>query len=188
MHATSIQRGRARCEHAEEANVLWTPVLLHSERRDGVSRHVQLARLTSIRDCCTADPSSRAAWWSIIFADLDELRERGVLGEPDVDPRAVRVLEELARMVPFARPRARTRTTHARWTPRPMRSSAIRNVVDRSNCFEILGLARRCCAEDLKRAWRAAAAKHHPDRGGSDAAFHRVKQAYDECRALLGIR
>jgi hypothetical protein len=149
---------------------------------------VQVARLTSIRGCCIPDPSARAAWWRVIFRDLDELRARGALGESDRDPRATRVLEELARIVPFERPRARVLATHARWAPKPVRPATTRDLVDRSNCFELLGLTRRCSPEDLKRAWRAAAARHHPDRGGSDGAFHRAKTAYDLCRELLGIR
>ena len=188
MHATAIQRGRARCEHAVDGAVLWTPVLLHSERRDGVSHHVQVARFTSIRACCIRDPSARAGWWEVIFRDLDIARERGVIGDPDVDPRVRKIFVEIARLVPFERPRGRARPTHARWAPRPAAGSRERAPVDETTCFATLGITERCTVDELKRAWRAAAAAHHPDRGGDDEAFRRAKLAYDLCRSLRGFR
>ena len=33
--------------------------------------------------------------------------------------------------------------------------------------------------EPLKRCWRRAARKHHPDRGGSQAVFERKRRAYE---------
>ena len=43
-------------------------------------------------------------------------------------------------------------------------------------------------AEGLKRAWRAAAVKHHPDAsGGSDAAFKAARAAYERLAARLGV-
>ncbi len=32
---------------------------------------------------------------------------------------------------------------------------------------------------EVKERWRALARRHHPDRGGDAATFHRVKAAYD---------
>ena len=50
------------------------------------------------------------------------------------------------------------------------------------NCFQLLGLPDRPVptTTEVKQAWRLAAAKHHPDRGGDAAEFNRLRQAYDE--------
>lgn len=54
------------------------------------------------------------------------------------------------------------------------------------NYYETLGVSRSAAADDIKRAFRAQAAKHHPDRNQGDAAapdrFRQVKAAYDVLR------
>lgn len=50
----------------------------------------------------------------------------------------------------------------------------------------VLGLRWPCSADEAKAAFRRGALKAHPDRGGSDAAFVRLKAAYDEVRRGLG--
>lgn len=44
------------------------------------------------------------------------------------------------------------------------------------NYYKILGVRRG--EEGLHAAYRAKAAKAHPDTGGSDAAFHELQEAY----------
>ncbi|MEX0588869.1 MAG: molecular chaperone DnaJ [Cyanobium sp.] len=46
-----------------------------------------------------------------------------------------------------------------------------------------LPLAGRISAADVNRAWKSAAAEHHPDRGGSHETMQRVNVARDQ---LLG--
>lgn len=48
---------------------------------------------------------------------------------------------------------------------------------------EVLGLCEPFTATDLRRAWRAFAARHHPDQGGDGATFTRGREAYDELRS-----
>lgn len=49
-----------------------------------------------------------------------------------------------------------------------------------------LGLSVPCTIADVKRAFRRKAKETHPDNGGSDDAFRRVKSAYDAAAKDLG--
>lgn len=48
---------------------------------------------------------------------------------------------------------------------------------------EVLGLREPFTGTDLRRAWRAFAARHHPDQGGDAATFTRGRGAYDALRS-----
>lgn len=48
------------------------------------------------------------------------------------------------------------------------------------NYYEVLGVNKNSSIEDIKRAYRKLAMKHHPDRsGGNDTHFKRIQEAYD---------
>ncbi len=47
------------------------------------------------------------------------------------------------------------------------------------NPYKILGINETASDEELKRAYRAMAAKYHPDAGGDAWAFEQVREAYD---------
>ena len=49
--------------------------------------------------------------------------------------------------------------------------------------FAVLGVDRDADDETIKRAYRRRAKETHPDRGGSDAEFKRVKDAYETIQA-----
>jgi len=47
------------------------------------------------------------------------------------------------------------------------------------NYYEILGLTAGATADEVKKAYRRAAQKHHPDKGGNEAEFKKVNEAYE---------
>jgi molecular chaperone DnaJ len=45
--------------------------------------------------------------------------------------------------------------------------------------YEVLGVGKNASADELKKAFRRAAVKHHPDKGGDEAKFKEVNEAYE---------
>lgn len=50
-----------------------------------------------------------------------------------------------------------------------------------------LGIEENATDEEIKKAWREAAKKHHPDRGGDEKTFQKMKSSY-ECLIDSGKR
>ncbi|MEO6513095.1 MAG: molecular chaperone DnaJ [Candidatus Saccharimonadales bacterium] len=45
--------------------------------------------------------------------------------------------------------------------------------------YEILGVGKEASADEIKKAYRRAAVEHHPDRGGDEAKFKEISEAYE---------
>ena len=48
-----------------------------------------------------------------------------------------------------------------------------------ANAYETLGVPKGASEDEIKKAYRKLAAKHHPDRGGDTAKFQEIQTAYD---------
>jgi curved DNA-binding protein CbpA len=47
------------------------------------------------------------------------------------------------------------------------------------NPYRVLGVKKKATQEEIKRAFLNLAKKHHPDIGGDEEAFKKIKEAYD---------
>jgi hypothetical protein len=57
---------------------------------------------------------------------------------------------------------------------------------DRENPFEVLGVDAESDTEEIRLAYRTAARRHHPDRGGDATTFARITDAYRVLRESGG--
>jgi molecular chaperone DnaJ len=51
--------------------------------------------------------------------------------------------------------------------------------VAKRDYYEILGVGKTASADEIKKAFRRAAVEHHPDRGGDEAKFKEINEAYE---------
>lgn len=51
--------------------------------------------------------------------------------------------------------------------------------MDKRDYYEVLGIGKNASADEIKKAFRKKAIEHHPDRGGDEAKFKEVNEAYE---------
>jgi molecular chaperone DnaJ len=51
--------------------------------------------------------------------------------------------------------------------------------VAKRDYYEVLGVSKSASADEIKKAFRRLAVQHHPDRGGDEAKFKEVNEAYE---------
>src|SRR5580700_3446425 len=49
----------------------------------------------------------------------------------------------------------------------------------KSDYYDLLGVNKNASADEIKKAFRKAAVEHHPDRGGDEAKFKEINEAYE---------
>ena len=49
----------------------------------------------------------------------------------------------------------------------------------KADYYDILGVSKDASADEIKKAFRKAAVEHHPDRGGDEAKFKEINEAYE---------
>src|SRR4051812_46140385 len=52
-------------------------------------------------------------------------------------------------------------------------------MVSKRDYYEVLGVGKDASADEIKKAFRKAAVEHHPDRGGDEAKFKEINEAYE---------
>lgn len=52
-------------------------------------------------------------------------------------------------------------------------------MADKRDYYEVLGVKKDASADEIKKAFRRAAIEHHPDRGGDEAKFKEINEAYE---------
>ncbi len=52
-------------------------------------------------------------------------------------------------------------------------------LMSKQDYYEILGVDKSASPDELKKAYRRAAIQHHPDKGGDEAKFKEVNEAYE---------
>jgi molecular chaperone DnaJ len=51
--------------------------------------------------------------------------------------------------------------------------------VAKRDYYEVLGVGKSASADEIKKAFRRKAVEHHPDRGGDEAQFREINEAYE---------
>jgi DnaJ family protein A protein 2 len=59
------------------------------------------------------------------------------------------------------------------------KSSGAPKNVNTTRFYELLGVEKNCGQDDIRKAYRKLAAKHHPDKGGDQQAFQDLQHAYE---------
>jgi hypothetical protein len=197
--ASNRQSGEYLCGHFHILTpTVMTPVLVNykagtsafqrtktgRKKKRRTAHYQTLWRLApGIRECCLQNPKAQAAWWWEVDQRFEDLASDGIDGHPEVT-RAILEARDLietllATVVP--RPTERQLAEYAR-----LRGDKPRRVKTKIPRFATeLGIPWPCTLEELGSTWRRLALEHHPDRGGNQAEFIRMKLAYEAAKKRI---
>ena len=51
--------------------------------------------------------------------------------------------------------------------------------MSKADYYDLLGVKKDASPDEIKKAFRRAAVEHHPDRGGDEAKFKEINEAYE---------
>jgi molecular chaperone DnaJ len=60
-----------------------------------------------------------------------------------------------------------------------MAERGAQSIMAKRDYYEVLGVGKSASADEIKKAFRRLAIQHHPDRGGDEAQFKEVNEAYE---------
>lgn len=61
----------------------------------------------------------------------------------------------------------------------------VERATDDNYPYSVFGLPRSASDEDMKKAYRKSVLKAHPDRGGTSAAFRKVREAWEYFKNVI---
>lgn len=161
----------------------------------------------------TIDAVARAEWWSYIWHDISELeaqcKKRGFRYLKPIAEAQDSIIAMLEKIVPLPEEEdwdlyAAWEKTDAGWhedetsfqrykrrleEAKKLLATAKRdgalNGMSQDKAAALLGVTLPTTEIDLRAAFRKAALKHHPDRGGSEEMFVMVRAAYEKLAATV---
>lgn len=137
----------------------------------------------SIRQCCLDNVAAQVAWWWEVGQRFDDVTQDGIEDDPILAHSIVenrRLIEDLlATVVP--RPPLSLLRKYALERERQPRRTKLKV----PKFAATLGIPWPCTVEELNTIWRRLALQHHPDRGGKQEDFVRVKLAYETAKRRI---
>lgn len=175
QHRTNRQVGESICPHSKIQKP-WTVAPVLMDYRDKKYRYAWRIG-PGIRECCLNLEQAQAAWWWEVECRFLDLHEDYSGLAPEL---ITAILEQQNIIEQFLELRV----------PRPSKKAqreylkfrALHGLVRRESSppfFSLLQVQWPCSEEEIKAAWRRLALEHHPDRGGSQSEFIRIKTAYE---------
>ena len=61
----------------------------------------------------------------------------------------------------------------------------VERATDDNYPYSVFGLTKSASHEDMKKAYRKSVLKAHPDRGGTSAAFRKVREAWEYFKSVI---
>lgn len=138
----------------------------------------------SIRECCRkTNLKAQIAWWWEVDQRFKDLATDGIEGDPALTRSILESRDLIEQLL-------------ATVVPKPPESLIRRYGLERGELprrkklkvpgfVKDLGIEWPCTLDELNAAWRKLALQHHPDRGGSQAEFVRVKLAYEKAKGRI---